>query len=113
MAYKIEITPTLGTTTFPKFTSTVNDGAAVQSCTPLKYSITTSNSAILALLAVDASTTHTPIATTPALVFSVADSATNVKFNFGPTEVVSLLGDYVFTMSVTMLNLPLMDYIVI
>ena len=105
--------PTLGTATFPKFTSTVNNGAAIQSCTPLKYSITTTDAAVLALLTIDASTTHTPIATAPALVFSVADSATNVKFNFGPTEVVSLLGDYVFTMSVTMLNLPLMDYIVI
>ena len=105
--------PTLGTATFPKFTSTVNDGAAVQSCTPLKYTITTTDAAVLALLTIDASTTHPPITTTPALVFSVADSTTNVKFNFGPTEVDSLLGDYVFTMSVTMLNLPLMDYIVI
>jgi hypothetical protein len=111
LAYKIEIVPTPGTTTFPKFTSTVNNAAAVESCTPLKYTITCTNAAVLALLAVDASTTHTSIGSIPAKVFSVADAATNVKLNWGPTEVDSLLGDHVFTMAVTMLNFPDMDYI--
>jgi len=59
---------------------------------------------------VDATTQHTIMATTPALIFELADAATTVKLNWGPTELHTLLGDHVFTMKVTMLNFPLMDY---
>jgi hypothetical protein len=90
LPYKIEITPTMGTVTFPKFTSTLNNAVVVDSCTPLKYSIAGTNATLISFLTIDASTNHTPIATTPALVFSVADAATNIKLNWGPTEIDSL-----------------------
>ena len=62
------------------------------------------------LLAVDASISHTVLETTPALIFSLDDAATDVILNWGPSEVHSLLGSHTFTMTVTMENFPLMDY---
>lgn len=50
LAYQINIQPTIGSTTFAKFISTVNNAAAAQSCTPLKYTIESTNADALALL---------------------------------------------------------------
>ena len=62
------------------------------------------------VLSVDSSILHSIIETSPTLTFSLDNAATDVTLNFGPTEVDSLLGSHTLTLTVTMLDFPLMDY---
>ena len=104
--YLIEIVPTLGEISFLKFISLINNAAASQSCTPLKYKIESTDTRLTDALTINSSTSHSIIETTPTFTFSVDDTATNVVLNFGPIEDGELLGSHTLTLTVTMLNFP-------